>query len=402
MDRVHASKFMIDRVPIDARSSQNLKDFVKSERDYDIAFCLAWQFAAIPPEGAFLNSKNFLGFLDRIQECALSHLPEREFYNPERTMFRFLKGRACAYNYFGLSKNVCSDPEGISDIIRKICVLKKNFALHCLLDAKEERYILFRDKFCIDRGGFTTQLYSSMDGDKIAEIRRMYLELYEKGDAYGGASRMVIEHYSSPEERQIEAMNIINHYFEKRAEGVSDRDKIKNIAILMRDLMQLHLYFDGNGRCIYILANALLHHDGLSLFYPKNICIFDGNSVGKIMEEIIAGQEVFAAMFGSRGELTRGLELYSDRIEVLMKMIKEEFSKFPPLLRALEERDLNLLFRKASQTGETLSLLEFLVENSAILGIDTRARGVTSGTALDVARKFENTAAFPLLARAGL
>ena len=400
--RAHVSDFMIDDRPLSEKSSKNLSDFVKNEPNYDIAFCRAWQFIRIPPAGAFLNSSNLLRFLDRIQECALSHLPEKKFFNPEKTLFQYLKGRSCPFNYFSLSKNLCSDAEGISDLIHKICVLKKNFELHCLLDADTARYILRRDTFCIHQEGVTTELYSSIDEEKLKEIRQKYLELYEKETECLEIDRIVILHPSSKEEREIEAIAAIDNYFLKRGEAISDIDKIRNIALLMRDLMQLHLYFDGNGRCIYILANALLHEEGLPLFYPKNMCIFDGNSVGKMVEEIISGQEVFRAMFVSREELTMGLELYSDRIQVLIKMLKEEFSAFPPLLRSLEERDLNLLFRQASQRKETLPLLEFLVENSGILGIDIRARGATSGTALDVATKFKNSEAIPILARAGL
>jgi hypothetical protein len=68
-----------------------------------------------------------------------------------------------------------------------------------------------------------------------------------------------------------------------------------------------------------------------------------------------------------------------------------------PLLRSLEEKNYALLFRQAAQKPAYLSLLFSLARNQKMLNFDIRAKGVTSGSALDIATKTNNTAAITFL-----
>jgi hypothetical protein len=397
VQRLHFSQFMINQIPVAFDASQDMSDFVEKEPEYDLAFCKSWEFASLLPAEAFSTGKNFLESLDKIQDLALSHLPEKLYLDDEKQQFIFLRGRASFINGYGLAKNTCSDDNGILDIIDKIIYEKRNLRLHCILDMPESRYVLSGDGFKSIKFGFERLAIGRRDERWIYRIKMKFLKWYNKGFLSDGSDRIFIEKRASKEEREKEALAYIHQFLRKMNRALLPIEKIRNIAILIRDLMQIHLYFDGNGRALYILSNILLNHYNLPLFYPKNMCLFDGNSVEKMVEEILIGQQTFKAHFKDKAELTKNLKNYAQVISELGREISEKYSEYPSLAMAFKQRNLNLVFRKLAATKKALPLLKYMTRNITVLGIDPTVRGLSSGTALDVAIKFSNTKAIPIL-----
>lgn len=402
MSTVHCSNFMLDYIPL-VNASQNMQDFVKEEPDYDLAFCRAWRSRSIKPEKDLSGNSAFLSLLVRINEQATSHLAPMKILNPYLVIY--LKGPSVSENGYGFSKGVCADQKGVQDIIKKIWIAKENFQLRAYFrEGKEGSILLKRDGiFSVDSATTPTPLPTLAGKESLNEIYDKFIPLFEKGLRADGGHRMEIIQTLPYEDRiELAYQYIIRYFKETKKSPLSTEEKIREIATLMRDLMQLHMYCEANGRSIYILTNALLSYWELPLFYPKNMCIFDGNSIDRIVEEITEGQVRFSAMFRSEEELSAQLANYENCIELLKIVIKIDYSQFPTLTKSFENRQLNLLFRQSAHDKRALPLLELLITNSEILGIDCSATGLTSGNALDVARKSGNLSAIPLLEALGL
>ena len=86
--------------------------------------------------------------------------------------------------------------------------------------------------------------------------------------------------------------------------------------------MLLHPYHDGNGRTFYILTNLLLHQNQLKPTHLKNMCLYEGLTVERLVREVIEGQERFEAHFGSLDELSNGLYDYETAVLQLQKLKK--------------------------------------------------------------------------------
>lgn len=82
-----------------------------------------------------------------------------------------------------------------------------------------------------------------------------------------------------------------------------------------------------------------------------------------------------------------------NRLEQMVASFKDAKS----LNTSLLEKNFNLILRQAAANAKYFPLLKFLLEQGIYFKIDLTARGATSGTALDVARKFSNSAAIELL-----
>jgi Fic/DOC family len=390
----HPTQFLIDLEDMGGKGKPcTLKSFMEREKNYDLAFCKAWKVFIINADTPLPDSNAFLHLLDTIQSAALSHLSE---FKTEKEL-QTLQGRACkeeGFNYFCLSSQ-CSDRGGVQDLINKI-FSGENLELH-IRKINKDYFILNNKKFTKKNMllNEAETIFFKTDNAKnyiMNTILSFYRDMGTKEIRY-----ILVVNQTMGRQRQEKALEIIDLYFKKIREAESEEDKIKIVAFAMRDLLQLHLYWDGNGRSLYILANLLLHQNGLPLFYPTNMCLFDANSIKKIVEEIKEGQKRFKFFFGNKTMLTQGLELYSKTVQKLQTLVKAQFSSFPKISNSLSERNFNLLLRQSSSDKEFFLLLKFLLKHSKELGIDIASFGEKSGTALDVAKKFNNEEGIGLL-----
>lgn len=68
--------------------------------------------------------------------------------------------------------------------------------------------------------------------------------------------------------------------------------------------------------------------------------------------------------------------------------------------QTVKNKDFNLLLRKAAAKANLIGLLKFLLENKCVFNLDLAAKGATSGTALEIAKKNQNKLAIDLLEEA--
>ena len=425
----HPTYFMID---LESPTGQvTLQKFMSQEKNYDLAFCETWQEIIHPSKDfKITNAEKLLKLLDVIQKSSLRHLPALKKVagegNYERT-----HGRADGKNWYGISKNCNTDEQGIVDLLEKIWIAKDDFQLVVLTDDKSKRYIITNKEFILVTNNGENQeiLFKNDESNKesLNKIIQIVMPLYHKGDSPDGTFRMLIFRDCKADEREKKAIKIFNTYLEgiKAAEKPkteesketkskvseataklkgSDLEKIKIIALTIRDHMQLHRYYDGNGRSLYLLANLLLHQNKLPMFYPRNMCMFDGNSLDKMIQEIVAGQERFAKMFGNVAQLTVGLNTYSNAVLEIQQIFVNKFSEdaHNSLKIACDDRNFDLLLRQTAQKEKYFVLLEFLLNNKSILNINISAKGEKWGTALDIAKKCKNQKAIELLAKHGI
>lgn len=384
-----------------------IPEFVKNETDYDIAFCKAWAIAQNAKERDFSKADKLLNLLDRIQAAALSHLPVN--LKVERCIQR-LNGRVTNQNYFGLLPNFNSDEKGVRDLMAKMFFAKDNTS-HLIVKTGDPMYPSYRlssNKLVILEKGVETNerevLLEAQDKkEQYEEICDTLLPFYRRGLTDSGHDPLVLHINMSKRDREIKAKQIIGNYLNTIKSAANDKDKITTIAILIKDLTQLHLYYDGNGRSLYILANRLFQHHQLPLTYPQSMCVFEGNSIETMLKEVQEGQERFTSYFGSNTRLTNGLRDYKEKIEEL-EVLTTRFSNNDELKAIVKSRKLDILLRKSASSSDALSLqlLKFLIDNAATLNLDIRAKGRTSGNALDVAAKHGNQQAVVLLERVGL
>ncbi len=394
IDKQHPSKFMIDFIPMTV-GQDNVESWEKNEPGYCEAFYNALKKALVFKKTNLQNSKNFLSLLDNIQLAAVAHL------TTDKINFQ---GRQNARTFFGLSNNDNSNINGIKDIIEKICKYKSTLQLITKIDNEsDDRYVLKNDGLFTYKTGALTSIIEGEhlnEEQNITSICKTLITLYNKGICNNGTDRMVLISKDDNVTKESKAKDIFNSYINSIKGASTDEEKIKIITTTIRDLLQLHLYGDGNGRSLYILANILLLQNNLKMFYPKNMCMFDANSVEKMFEEIISGQERFETMFGNDTQLAIGLENYESTIVNLQNLIKEKFNElneYSSLLKSTKERNFNLLFRQSAADVKTIELFEFLLNNAKAINIDIFSKGKTSGDALGIANRFKNTEAASIL-----
>lgn len=102
------------------------------------------------------------------------------------------------------------------------------------------------------------------------------------------------------------------------------------------------------------------------------------------------------------GKLT--LSIQADRTAIQSR--KDAIAKLQKLLTpstpeamngSIRAENFEFLLRYSSKDPKHIKLLGFLLDNRSALGIDMASREEKSGTAMDVAKKFENQPAMDLL-----
>jgi Fic/DOC family len=391
----HPTYFIIDFQTLKG-NQDTLQNYIKREPNYDLAFCSAWQFVfgSLAHKEKFeagQDKVNFLiKFLDSIHDNSLQHMPNRrKIYRDNRRIgygYQAIQGRA-EFNYYGIYKDWTSDQKGIEELIQEILDGKKyGFnELNIKLEETEQRLILTENGLHLLEGEVLKKLELSRN-----KIIKTIIDEYNKGPCSDGSDRLILMVVKNSKERSIRQQLIFSEFLEKIQLSRTNEDKINTIASFMRDLMQLHLYWDGNGRSLFIFANWLLWVNDLPLFYPTNMCVFDANSHEKMYSEVNEGQKRFSELFGNKENLTGALNNYQTLITKLKQLIND-----PGISREDREtlnntflsRELNLLFRQSATSPNKINILKFLLENASILNVDIYEKGKTSGKdALEVAK----------------
>ena len=402
--KLHPTQFMLDLVSEGTKETSGkhvLADYMKREPGYDLSFSAAW-FQHINSAPA-TNPLKLFGVFTKIHELAMSHITakmseiEKGEYNDSKD-----KGHS-----FCLGVGPNSDLEGVVDLIKQILFNEKRTLISFYTEEKSNRdYIDYGvmdgDFFQFNRRTnehqklFLKNRHSPEE--RVQKIVEIIKPLYEAGTIGEGTFPVrITSMYRSKNERSRKAFELMLEYFKSLKTDQSDSEKIENICLLCRELEQLHFFVDGNGRTVFIFANLLASWNNLPPFYPTNMCIFDANSLPKMVKEVTEGQERFEKMFGTKDEFNQNLKVYKETVENLTTLISTKFSKIKSVMTALSERNFNLLLRQSVPIEETIDLLKFLLQNRSSLNIDLNSAGQTSGTATTIAKKVGNEEAIKLL-----
>lgn len=392
MSCINPSQFMVD-FQCAAGGQENIQDYVKREPGYDVAFCNAWEEMDAVKDNLLTDSQGFLALLDKIHKYAISHLPGDK------------QGRSNSGIFFALIKNQNSNEQGIKDIIKKIWINREPFHLIASNAFSGEIWRLSNDAIydISEKHDIAIIENKNLNNNEVVfdEICGDLIKFYNQDLLLANAPPLIIYQETNINQREQRAIQIIDQYFCEIKTKTSTVEKITTVCAVIRDLSQLHLYIDGNGRSLYMMANLLLYQNGLESCYPRNMCIFEGNSLEKQLQEVEEGQQRFTSMFESLPTLTKALKDYRNTVKKLEGIVKTSFSKIPSLNQSVKERNFNLMLRQAAAEPQGSQLLELLLENKDILAVNIFSQGSTSGNALHIASKYGNTVAIELLKKHG-
>jgi Fic/DOC family len=398
----HCTQFMLDFVACEAKKETNsFQDYMKREDNYDLSFCEAWINHVNTK--VIDDAEKLFEFFMKIQKTAMNHI---ELIGKTSQGKRYQSGIYIG-NTYCVSNSLVSDLEGIKELVSQVWFDKKNTLVTVYSEKKLDG---FHDIYFLNKDGFynrntklkiNTQIFSNDSSKESFEIILNTIQkYYDVGLLEGGFSPLRIQPlYDSKESKKAKAVELFNNYLISIKNLELNEEKILKICDLCRELEQLHLFYDGNGRSVFILANLLACWNNLNPFYPKNMCIFDANSLRTMVQEVTEGQERFTSLFGSKEQFTRDLNEYKIKVEILTGFAKEKFSKFDVIMKSVKERNFNLLLRQAVSSKNTKELLEFLLQNLSPLNIDINSKGEKSGTAMDIAVKNKNEEAIKLLSQ---
>lgn len=411
--RIHPTYFLMDFELPKERDQETLIDYVKREPNYDLAFCQAWGAFKLFKDEPVHRPYELLDIIDAIQEKALNHVSN------------FFRCRADEM-HFGLGRSWNCDVEGLKALIFDIWINQIDLKM-MIIDTETKpkwsfqneslgvkfanKYILSKKKFVfIDNksGNVTRKILAKNGSDRsetLVNIERDIVELYEDEKQWKNTglnyTPFVLISKKNSLEKDKKARQIFEDYFKEIPKASSDEEKIRVIVKALRSLMLLHLYRDGNGRTLFILTNLLLYQNQLKLTQLKNMCLFEGFSIDRLVREVIEGQDRFEKHFSNEKELSTGLKEYKKAV-LQIKQLKKKSSLSNSTKTSFKERDFNSLFRKLAKGKENIELLQFLIDHAAQLNIDLFSKGLRSGNALDVAIKYENKEAIVLLEKIGL
>lgn len=411
---IHCTQFMLDFCPEWSNQNANsLQHYVMREENYDLNFCAAWLNHSNTE--SIDDAEQYFEFFMKIQKVAMLHIEQLG----RTSMGQSYESGICAIKGYGydVNKGFCSNFEGIKELARQIWFDQKKVTIILYSKMREDNYYKFRDVCVLENKRFYKRIgYYNLSSNRFerrsqkiweeindysenqfAKILDKIHDYYDVEAVKGHVPVFITSQYENLEEKKAKAIELFNDYLLGIRDLTSKDEKIVKICELCRELEQLHLFFDGNGRSVYILANILLDWNGLNLFYPRNMCMFDANSLSTMVQEIIEGQERFASMFGSKEQLSKHLSEYHVTVVSLVELTKEKFSKFNAIMTSVKERNFNLLLRQSAAKKEAQELLEFLLKHMQTLNIDIHSKGEKSGTAMDVAIKNENEVAINLL-----
>ncbi len=391
---LHFTAFMLDRIRVKKTDEGTLKDFMCREPDYDIAFCSAWHVAFNQIDDQPADTAELLfQLLDNIHTKALSHQPEaRELMIGKQKAYMPIQGRGYR-NYYGLNQGWNSDAQGVQELAERILSSE-----HPAMNALEIRLENTENRIHVTNKGIhlppSCKTYLTQETITKQAILDIIAGEYNKGCFRDNYDRLIVVSTASVSEKAQWERTLFSNYLTAIKNADTDAVKIEHIIQLVQGLEQLHIYNDGNARSLYILANYLMAKNKLHLFYPDTMCIFDGYSKQALYEKIIEGQERFSANFVSHVHLSEKFVEYSASIRALQQHLDEMSAtgvNTKKLNTSFCERDFNLMLRQAAVAPWTLKVLRFLLEHANLLHINIHSQGKTSGTAMDVAKRYKNT-----------
>jgi len=364
----------------------SLQKFVEEEPDYDVAFTEAflfgWDTTNVEDAQELDTVDGMLSLLDRIQAISLSHMEEKTVIEkvvgdsitcvtkPGRTES---EGNGCCFQA-GLNCN----EEGVKELIQDICLNKEPF----VLTVKNP----------------TTKITKKIDTQRIAFYNNgslcCFLPLNEQNidvisqNIQGHA--FILSNTTKPEIREFHAKNKITQYFTNISKAKGDLTKIDVIVRLIQDLTRLHLFYDANGRNLYILANLLMHKNKLTPFYPENMCMFEANSRKTMTDLVVKGQTLFSSRFGDIDALVTGLRHYDRVIKEIKTNLLPPAPDYPGVQKGFKTRDFELLYRNTAHHLPLFELFKYLLDNAEHLHLNIEAEGKTCGNAEKIAKKVKN------------
>lgn len=361
-----------------------LTKFMLNEIDYDVSMVAAFGVMLKTAKVMHIaHEKRFLSLMDTIQSVATDHIESSD---------RFLPGRVNGPNSFHLTSIHTSNSEGIKDLIRTIWIKKEDFILY-VKPQDDISYQLTPRSFTLSLAPFKTfkTLIAStgdptIDKTHLAMLDRYFVGLYENSmESQRGNFKL----YScnSPKNREVRSLHLIRDYFETLDKKTTDVEKIECISLLMRDLLQQHLYYDGNGRTIYLLANFLMIQNNLAPFYPVNMCIFDANSLDRMVGEVIEGQKRFVEFFGDFNTLSEKLKAYDQKLDELCSLLREQ--SLYELFEAYDRRDFTEIFKVSASDERYFDLFKFMLRNIRHFNTEY-SREYNTDTARVIARSNQN------------
>lgn len=396
MNLSHSTYFMIDHTRSFSIKKTFLmgtfQDFVEREPGYDTAFHQAFKYSLVNRNINYDTPEKLFELFTSIHRFAVTHLKkdaqESCGYSFKSQNFVILKGPAC--NSYGLKA-----------LIEKIWKHKASFELRLRLGS--DRMIILNSTNCYEVERYKVEdtiqeaikpVYEHPEEVSLEEISEEWLKVFEKKKPF------FLTNGTKREKREILVLESAKKYLLTLAsKGLLGEEAVMQaIAVFMQDLMQLHYFNDGNARTCYLLANLLMLQNGLAPFYPDNMCLFDANSISKMVRQMSKGVHTFAEKFGSIEQLESSLDEYYQTVENLKILLGElapsnganliERGRFEHLLRKMA----------AKNDSKSLEILTFLISNAPILNIDLFAKGDRSGkTALEIAKYFSNEKAVALL-----
>lgn len=385
----HCTQFLLDYVS--TQKENTLQDYNKREADYDLNFIKTWENFIYTK--ALDCPEKMLELFLKIQETAMNHIKSMGITEQGE---KYQSG-IVTKNLFGVSNGPNSNWKGIQELAEKIWFDKKPLQITAHTE-NDKCYVLYKDGFALydsKKAELIKNLYKNDSSEKtLKNILITIKKCYDQGVSKEGDDPITINCIlQEVHDKKYLAIEIFSNYLEAIQKAESAKAKIEIILRLATELEQIHLFHDGNGRSVFILVNILLLQNGLDPTYPKNMCMFDANSLKTMVNEVVEGQKRFKTMFGDVEKLTKNLKDYRITVEKLL----DKYSTYKDLMNSIKERNFNLLLRQVAALKDSTELLKFLLENLEILNIDINSKSKKSGTAMKIAIKNKNKEAIELL-----
>ncbi len=393
--RLHPTQFMLDLIPEGTKgetsAEYSLQKYMTREPGYDSSFAISW--LGVINLDPVTKPSELLEVFTKIHKVAMHHIKP-------------LDDSASVEHSYCVGMGPNSDFEGIMDLVKQILFHEKKVLLSFYTEEKSsspyiDYGVMHGDFFQLNkRTGVHTKLFTTpmLPNKRVEVISKIIKPIYSVGTIGDGNFPVRIRSlYRDKSSMTKKAIELMTGYLKSTEEIQTKQEIIEKICLLCRELEQLHYFPDGNGRTVFILANTLLSWNGLKPFYPTNTCIFDANSLVRMVKEVSEGQKRFTKMFGTKDQFNENLTTYKQKVTNLNSLITNKFLKIESIVKAFQERDFNLLLRLSSISVKYLELLQFLLENQRYLPIDIHSAGASSGSAMDIARTRGNAKAIEFL-----
>ncbi len=291
------------------------------------------------------------------------------------------KALGALQNYLGRINTLSNDNEKIRLIAKTVNTL---FKLHMWYDGNGRTAYLFAN-FLMEQNGlgyFYPRNMCLFDANSEENmVREITLGQTRFKDKFGTPEKLHegLKSYSSAMKALIVSV-------------FQTGDHTLKMTLVSRDLNLLFRRAAQNDRFFNLLQFMVDNSDALDIDITSK-----GNS-GNNAADVANQNNNKIAMDYLR---TKGLNpSKNDVMSALTQLVLQ--TKVDSLKQALDNGNLNLLFRKTALNEKYINLLQFMGDNRDNLNIDINSKGENSGNAADVANKNNNTIAKEYLSKLGL